>query len=287
MQLPSSTSGPTTRSASARTARPTSRSSTWPRCARSRAWTSCARPTPTRPPSPGGDPRAHRPAGRLACPGRTCRPSTARSRPADGRPGGYVLARRSAAPRGDPHRDRFRGAARARRPREASRPRASRPGSCRCPASSGSTSRTPTTARGAAPGRPRPGQRRGRGRPGLARVRRRRRPIVSLEHFGASPRPRRCSASSASPPTPWSPPPRQSSRRSARLTRVHRPDGHGRSDPADHTVPHGKELGSSHDDRPLRALSARGSRSGSTTSAGTVCSRATSRRSSSDRTSSA
>ena len=50
MGSPSSTSGPTTRSASARTARPTSRSSTWPRCGPSPASRGAARPTPTRPP---------------------------------------------------------------------------------------------------------------------------------------------------------------------------------------------------------------------------------------------
>ena len=44
----------TTRSASARTARPTSPSSTSPRCARSRAWWSSAPATPTRPPPRGG-----------------------------------------------------------------------------------------------------------------------------------------------------------------------------------------------------------------------------------------
>ncbi len=61
----SPTSGRTTRSASARTARPTSRSSTWPRCAPSRAWTSSARLTPTRPRSPGAPSSSHtdRPAG--------------------------------------------------------------------------------------------------------------------------------------------------------------------------------------------------------------------------------
>ncbi len=49
----SPTSGRTTRSGSARTARPTSRSSTWPRCGRSPAWTWSVPPTPTRPRSPG------------------------------------------------------------------------------------------------------------------------------------------------------------------------------------------------------------------------------------------
>ncbi len=50
----SPTSGPTTRSASARTARPTSRSSTSRPCAPSPGSTSSARPTPTRSPPAGG-----------------------------------------------------------------------------------------------------------------------------------------------------------------------------------------------------------------------------------------
>ena len=63
-----SSSGRTTRSVSARTARPTSRSSTSPRCGRSRTSTSSARPTPTRPPPPGATIlRAHRPAPPGSC----------------------------------------------------------------------------------------------------------------------------------------------------------------------------------------------------------------------------
>ena len=50
----SSTRGPTTRSGSVRTARPTSPSSTWRRCGPCRAWWSSGRPTPTRRPRPGG-----------------------------------------------------------------------------------------------------------------------------------------------------------------------------------------------------------------------------------------
>ena len=48
-----STSSRTTRWRSARTARRTSRSSSSPRCARSRDWSCCGRPTPTRPPPRG------------------------------------------------------------------------------------------------------------------------------------------------------------------------------------------------------------------------------------------
>ena len=60
----SSTRGPTTRSAWARTARRTSRSSTWPPCGPCRASAWSARPTPTRRRRPGGWPS--RPTGRSA-----------------------------------------------------------------------------------------------------------------------------------------------------------------------------------------------------------------------------
>ena len=53
MRLRSPTCGRTTPSASARTARPTSRSSTWPRCGPSPAWTWSGRPTATRRPRRG------------------------------------------------------------------------------------------------------------------------------------------------------------------------------------------------------------------------------------------
>ncbi len=122
-----STSGPTTRSGSARTARPTSRSSTWPRCGPSPGWTSSARPTPTRPRScwraVAG---AHRPPGRRwRCPGRTCRCSTA-AKVGRRRPRAATSWRRPSAgmPAGHPHRHRLRGVARARRRASGSRPRA-------------------------------------------------------------------------------------------------------------------------------------------------------------------
>ena len=60
----SSTRGPTTRSAWARTARPTSRSSTWPRCGPCPASASSGPPTPTRRRRPGAWPS--RPTGRSA-----------------------------------------------------------------------------------------------------------------------------------------------------------------------------------------------------------------------------
>ncbi len=88
---------PRLRSASARTARPTSRSSTSPRCARSPASTSSARPTPTRPP-PAGTPileHTDRPAGLRADPperaGLPARRGRLRRHHATCARGGYVL----------------------------------------------------------------------------------------------------------------------------------------------------------------------------------------------------
>ena len=77
----------------------------------------------------------------------------------------------TAQPEVDPHRHRLRGAARRRGPRAARGRGHPRPGSSRCRAASGSTSRTtayretvlPPTVQG-------PGQRRGRHRAGLARL---------------------------------------------------------------------------------------------------------------------
>ena len=60
MHLPAIASTPTTRSASARTARPTSRSSSSRTCARRRTSTRSARPTPTRRRWPGGSRCARR-----------------------------------------------------------------------------------------------------------------------------------------------------------------------------------------------------------------------------------
>ena len=61
----SPTCGPTTRSGSVRTGRRTSRSSTWPPCARSPGSTSYALPTPTRP-APAGRPCSRTPTARPA-----------------------------------------------------------------------------------------------------------------------------------------------------------------------------------------------------------------------------
>ena len=72
----SSTSGPTTRSASARTGRRTSRSSTTPRCGRSRTCGSSGRATPTRRPRPGRSPSSDATGrSRSRSPARSCRRS--------------------------------------------------------------------------------------------------------------------------------------------------------------------------------------------------------------------
>ena len=187
----SPTSGRTTPSASARTARPTSRSSTWPPCGRSPAWTSSAPPTPTRPPwawrtcsstrtGPAGlvltrqnVPTVDRPAVRL---GRGRRQGRLRA----GR------GRRRHAGR-DPRRHRLRGPARRRGARARSRPTASptRVVSMPClewfDAQDAAYRDTvlPPSVRARV-------SRRGRRGAGLARHRRRRRPDRLLEHFGAS-----------------------------------------------------------------------------------------------------
>ena len=91
----------TTRSASARTARPTSRSSTWPRCGRSPACRSSARPTPTRRWRRGRRPstttarRRSCSAARASRCAPTARPSSAApasSRDADGPPALVIVA---------------------------------------------------------------------------------------------------------------------------------------------------------------------------------------------------
>ena len=90
-----SSCGRTTRSASAATARPTSRSSTSPRCARSPASTSSARPTRTRPPSCW-----------RADPGEDRRPGRHRAVPAE--PAGARPGRRSPTPARAPTSSRRR-----------------------------------------------------------------------------------------------------------------------------------------------------------------------------------
>ena len=100
MELPSSGCGRTTRSASARTGRPTSRSSTTPRCARSRTSGSSGRPTRTRPRSPGRSRSSARTArSRCRSRARRCRRSTA---PRSRRRAGSSAAPTRSGSRGDP-----------------------------------------------------------------------------------------------------------------------------------------------------------------------------------------
>ena len=115
------------------------------------------------------------------------------------RPGRGV--RRPAA--GDPHRHRLRGAARPRPPGSGWRPRAPRPGSCRCRAWSGSASRTRPTSSRCCRAASRPGS---ASRPAIAMGWR---DVVGdageMRQHRALRRERRrtpcCSSSSASPPT--------------------------------------------------------------------------------------
>ena len=102
--------------------------------------------------------------------------------------GGYVLAEASSGhAAGDPDRHRLRGADRRRRPGACWRPRASRPGSSRCRAGSGSPSRTRPTSSEVLPPAVRARVSVEAGVPmGWRRLRRRRRRIVGLEHYGAS-----------------------------------------------------------------------------------------------------
>ena len=103
---------------------------------------SCAPPTRTRPPcawleilAPPRRPRRHRadPPEHPGVRARRRRGIRRRVRRGRARRQGRVRARRGAErhPRRDPHRDRLRGAARRRGPRDARRPRASTPASCR------------------------------------------------------------------------------------------------------------------------------------------------------------
>ena len=137
------------------------------------------------------------------------RPHRARRRPRASARGGYVLAdadrRRAAGASCWPPAPRCSSPSRRA---TRSRPTASRPGSCRCPAWSGSRSRTPPTAsRCCRPSVARARLGRGRHRAGLVEVPRRR-TGAPCRWSTSAPRPTRprCSASSASPPTPSWPP---------------------------------------------------------------------------------
>ena len=92
------------------------------------------------------DPGEHRPSGRP----RAVTAERADVRPDHLRPGRADRARRlrdGGRHRRDPDRDRLRGADRGSGTGTAARPRASRPGWCRCRRSNGSTSRMPPTGR--------------------------------------------------------------------------------------------------------------------------------------------
>ena len=119
----SSTSGPTTRSGSARTARPTSRSSTTRPSAPSRTCGSSDRATPTRPRRPGrwrSSARDGPVALALTRQKLPTLPGTAELARDGVARGGYVLREATGgAPRADPHRHRVRAAARVRRGRGA------------------------------------------------------------------------------------------------------------------------------------------------------------------------
>ncbi len=198
-----STCGPTTRSASARTGPPTSRSSTWPRCARSRTSRSCAPATRTRPRTPGRrcwrTPRAPR-ASALTRQNIPVLEGTSAEGVARG---GYVLADASGRrPAAGAHRHRLGAADRRRRPRGARGRRHPHPG--RVDAVHG-------LVRGPGPGVPRlgaaavgEGPRLGRGRDRHAVVPLgRATPARSSPSSTTAPAPttRPCSASSASPPS--------------------------------------------------------------------------------------
>ena len=173
---PSPSSGRTTRSASARTARPTSRSSTSPRCAPCRASTSCDPPTPTRRPWSGApSSRTPGPAG----PGLTRQnlpiwDRTKYAKASSASKGAYVLVDGDSTARSarrHPRGDRLRGAA-----SPSARERLEKSGS-----DARRVDAVPGVVREADPvlpgeglpaGGPGPGQHRGRGRDGLARQRR-------------------------------------------------------------------------------------------------------------------
>ena len=215
-----SSCGRTTRSASAATARPTSRSSTSPRCARSPASTSSARPTRTRPPRAGGRilEKTDGPAGialsrqnlPVLDPAKVGRRRQGRLHPR----GGWQRAGR-----GDHHGHRLRGVA---GPAGAGRPRGRghcRPGSSRCPAWNGSRrSPRPTVSRSCR----RRSRRESASRPASSRAgaSTSAKPARSCPSSTSAPAPRAtcCSSSSASPQTAWSRPRTPRCEHAARLT---------------------------------------------------------------------
>ena len=110
--------GRTTRSASARTGRPTSRSSTSPRCGPSRACGSSGRPTPTRRRRLAGPPQLRRAERASSSPARSCRSS--RGRRSGPRPASRRAPTSSST---NPATSTSSSSGRAPRCRSASRPR--------------------------------------------------------------------------------------------------------------------------------------------------------------------
>ena len=191
----------TTRSASARTARPISRSSSWPPCG------PCPGLRVIRPADANETAHALRvaierdgPTALILTPAGPCRswPAPPRGRPRSSE-GAYVLRRRRRRSRRGPDRHRVGSVGLRGRRRPAGRARGSPPGWCPCRAGSSSTSRTTTTRTRCS----------GTGAPVLSVEAaasfgwsRWADDSVAIDHFGASaPGRRRCWPSSASPPT--------------------------------------------------------------------------------------
>ena len=260
----SSTRGPTTRSGSARTAPPTSPSSSWPPCGPCPACGSSARPTPTRRPTPGASPST--PTGPTALiltrqndpgPGRDGR---RRRRGVPGAATCWSRGRRSARGRADRHGERG-PALRGRRPPcwPDRRRRRCGPGWCRCRRGSCSPRRTrPTGTRSCPPASPR-----------LA--------VEAAASFGweryaddsvpsttSAPRPPavRSWPTSGTPPRTWLPGPERLLGAAARLTirTIARRSGPSPSRRKD-----------DHDDAATICTTSRARARGSTTSAATIC----------------
>ena len=194
-------------------ARPTSRSSTWPRCAPSRAWP--MRPARRRQRDRvrlAGD-AGERPEGPKGLALTRQNLPVLEGTSAEGvARGGYVLADASGGePAADPHRHRLGAADRGRGPRGAGGRRRPHPGGLDAVRGVVRRAGRGVPRVGAAAGGAGPGQRRGRhracrgtGSPAT--------PARSSPSSTSAPArtTRRCSASSASPPSTWSPPPARS-----------------------------------------------------------------------------
>ena len=144
-------STPTTPSGSARTARPTSRSSNWQRCAPRPTCACFARPTPTRR-SPGGGSRSSRdlPTALILTRQALAVLDPGRYPVADAARGGYVLEGDDGSRR-HPDRHRLGGARGPGSARAPARSRRLAAGSCRCRRGSSSRSSRSRTATGCCP----------------------------------------------------------------------------------------------------------------------------------------